>query len=423
MVVTSQTAPCQVTVTVGYPGAQYYQNPYPCQLLVYTSQGVRLISLGPLPPLTAQDIQQMENVVALQVGSCERLVDPWFNQFHQYNPVWSVDPPPGSQIEKSWGVVVNGLLTGQTASLVNTQTGQTLMTATAQSGVATRLTAVTGPNEAISIVRGGSEAAASRLAVHSDTMRGIGVTEQLLVHCADVSLGQKAQRIGTAYLKSRPITYAVMADRVAAYDVSVPTLPRLFATWVVPGVRGAIPWQGGLLAFGADGFATLAADGGVGAKHVCHGVLDAVPAGNGIIAARRESLDVYSRTLCLHSSAQARATRLARLGPTLVAAERSRLSVFDAQDPFALHRKEAHLDLDAVDLVSVPDSGGRSLAAVTSLGAAVVTFPKTGEPHVVATFAAAPWFLGLARLPGLVARLSGDLSAIRLSAPGASKTI
>jgi hypothetical protein len=106
--VTNPASPIQLQITVGYPGAPYYQNPYPLELLVYTNGGVRLLSVGPIPPLTAEDIRRMEDVIALQVSSCEKIVDPWFNFSHQYNPIWSVDPPPGASDRAQLGSIDSG---------------------------------------------------------------------------------------------------------------------------------------------------------------------------------------------------------------------------------------------------------------------------------------------------------------------------
>jgi hypothetical protein len=249
------------------------------------------------------------------------------------------------------------------------------------------------------------------------------VTEQLLILRSVIALGQKAQRIGTAYLGSRQVVFAVMPGRLAAYDISLPSQPRLFGAWTVQGIKGALPWRGGLLAFGTAGFTTIAADGTLKSIASAHPILDAVAGVDGIVAAGPSTIDSYSSLLTLQTSTPANAARLARLGSTVLAAGAGKLSFVDISNPAQLRASGNQLQLDAVDFVPLPDSGERNLVAVSPQGSSVVTVPVDGAAKVIARFPGVPWFLNSARLPGLLVRLADDLSTIRLSSLGAVKTI
>ena len=149
-------APIELTVNLNYPGAQYFANPYPCQILVLTTGGARLISIPAPQPLTELTIDALAAQIAGQVLFCQKMVDQWWNVFHRYNPVWSVDPGIGENaVEHGYEVEISGLRPGETATLVG-EGGQVLQTGVAQAGATLRLNAIVSPAGAgeIGIVRG-----------------------------------------------------------------------------------------------------------------------------------------------------------------------------------------------------------------------------------------------------------------------------
>ena len=87
--------------------------------------------------------------------------------------------------------------------------------------------------------------------------RGIGVNQQSLILIGSALMTAPCVDVVSARRPGTRMIVAVMPDSVAAYDVSQPLQPRLMGEWSFSGARGAVPWQGGVLAFGDEGFAMV----------------------------------------------------------------------------------------------------------------------------------------------------------------------
>jgi hypothetical protein len=431
--VVSQQAPIELQIEIPYPTEQYFNAPYPCQILVSTNGGIRLVSIPAPTPLTQQEITAVANGIATQVGLCNELVDGWFRLFHQFNPIWSVDPPPGETVEHYWDFEIIGLAPGETATLVGTQE-ETLVTATAQTGEAVHLNAVVAPVAAggeIKLIHGAGPSGAApgahtSSAATASAPHGIATTQQLIIELADIPLTRPALRIGTAYLEGAQSIFVTFTEGLSAYDLSRPTKPRLVNSWQVPGLGGAISRRGELLAFGDDGFVILSSQRPRRALADCCAVrpiCDAVKGQGVIYALGSEDLEIYSNSLRLLGSVPLEgAERLARVGGRLVAGGSRGISFFDLQDPVYPKITSYHLDLAVDDLAVPADSGGLTLLAVSAKGPAwLLDFSNSSQPRIVAHYPLPPWFLYTARLPGLLVSLDHDRTSIVVGAFGASK--
>jgi hypothetical protein len=432
--------PIVISIDVPYPGDQYFQKPYPCQILVQTTGGARLVSIPPPAPLTEQDINAMANALADQIGGCAELVDGWFRLFHRFNPVWSIDPPPDSEVDHFYEIDVNGLQPGEQASLVDA-VGQTIVTATAQAGQALRVSALVAPSAAgeVGLVRGAGQAGAAAEIVAGPAApsanppagsqaRGIGVTERLMIRTSTILLGSDCQRLGAVYFAGLPCALIVVEDGALAYDLSTPSLPRVASGWTVPGLQGVVSSDRGLLGFGDDGFALLEQQGTRRLELACcqtNPVCDAVAGQSAIYAVGPEGLQIFSpRLQRLNSIVVEGAVRLAQLGTTLFVAGTAGLVVFDTTTALHPVRMGVHQLAGITDVELATDGDGRRLLAVLSTGPAqLLDFSDATKPVLVATYSQPPWFLGTARLPGLLLKVSADARAIRVSAFGRSKTL
>ena len=65
----------------------------PIEILVQTTRGVRIISFGMAPKPEVDSHGDVTNLSRIEVDNCPSAVDPWYQVFHAYNPLWSVDPP------------------------------------------------------------------------------------------------------------------------------------------------------------------------------------------------------------------------------------------------------------------------------------------------------------------------------------------
>ena len=89
------------------PTPAYLQNPYPCQILIVTNVGVRIVNLGIPTALSKEEEDQLAQQAIFMRGSCPQMVKiyPW-----QFLKEWLPDPPPDEVFwTEIWQVVVTDL--------------------------------------------------------------------------------------------------------------------------------------------------------------------------------------------------------------------------------------------------------------------------------------------------------------------------
>lgn len=438
--VQDQQTPIFISIDIRYPGDAYFQNPYACQLLVATSGGTRLVSVPPPPALTQADINAMANALADQIGGCAKLINNWVTLLHA-EFVWAVDPPPDAQVDHSWEIAVRGLPEGEQVSLVDTA-GQTLVTATAQAGQTVRVSATLSPavgavNE-VGLLHGArqgslkaetvAETPAVPIVPPTGQAAGMAVIQRLMIHTSTILLRQAAKQLGAVYIEGVPCALIAVEDGALAYTLSTPSLPRLAYTWKVPGLRGVLSSQSGLVGFGDDGFALLK-PGAVLPLIPTLRQIDPVrdAAGGQLAIYALDQVGLHSYTLRLqrvNSIAIKAATRIAQLGNSLFVAEATGLRAFDISNPLNPVSISAYPLPRITDLAVATDGEGRKVLAVPVDGPAqLIDFTNAANPRAVATYSQPAWFPGTARLPGLLLRLSDDGRSVRVSAFGRSKKL
>ena len=343
-------APLSLVIAASFPEAAYFQNPYPCQILVSTTGGERLVSMAAPPPLTQADIDRMAAQLNAQIESCFVLIDKWFN-FGQFNPNWLIDPGPGDVIvDHSYEVIINGLLDGEAATLVDS-VDQHLVSGIATQGQSLRLSAVVAPAAAVEIgVICGSEASGtgarldrllelvgSVVGIGSPpSRRGVGVVEQLIVRAAVIALPASATQLSAAYLEGVPCVIAVLDGQLLAFDLSNPAVPVPRAALTIPGVRGVFTVRGSPVAFGDGGFfpVRLASAPALGCPQAP--VYGAVAGGDVVYATTDAGLEVLSTQFARLSIEPVDGPGpLARVGRKLVTASAQGLEMFSVAHPKA----------------------------------------------------------------------------------------
>jgi len=432
-IVGNQT-PISIDISAGYPSDAYFQAPYPCQVLISTTGGERLISILPPAQLTQPDIDRMSAQLNGQIGKCEELVNNWFGG-GIFNPQWTVDPGPGDRIvDHYYEVAVNGLGEGEVANLVDIS-NQVLISSVATANQSMRMSTVIAPSAGneIGLLRVSQTqdvAGAIGHLVHSvgaiadskrgKTVKGIGVTERLLVRTATITLPSPAQRIAAAFVGGVPCVLSIAGDRLMGFDLSNPALPTTLMSLSVPGLRGVIAQGGGSIAFGEAGFFLADLQGVRPATCGCMGeiaVLGAV-VGTGVIYAITDSgLDVFSaRFARLQTISSEGLGPLARTGDKLVVACAKGLEVFSIADAKHPDRKEGTNLEGIVDLVKPFGDAGKSLLAVRQTGPSkLFDFSHGDDPKPVADYPQPPWYVGAARIGNLLLKLDKGGAAIQVS--------
>lgn len=92
----------------------------PVELLVQTTRGVRCVNFGIPPNPQFGTNGNVTNYHQITIDNCPIAVDPWFQIFHAFNPLWIPDPAPDwfENVEEAAGleitlIAVTGIQTGE----------------------------------------------------------------------------------------------------------------------------------------------------------------------------------------------------------------------------------------------------------------------------------------------------------------------
>jgi hypothetical protein len=420
-------------LNIPIPPASYYQagNLYPCDLLVRTTAGTRLLRIAPPPLITQADLDKITTQLLVKVGDCQQQVDPWFNHHSGYNPAWSVDPPFDARVDHLWQFEVTGLRTGDRAFLVDSA-NQELVRGLAHAGTPLRLSALMAPaaaNEMTLMRSGGPSDAFARIASHHspEDARGIQVGQHLLVRLGSISLNEECHSIQLASVLAGRCVLAVLRNGIKAYDLGNPMWPTLVRSWAIPGVRGALTWKGSLLCFGDDGFSWIDDQGKrtpTAAECCGNPILDATDVGQALYAVTTEGLEIYATELCKAGVIAVKGGRsLVRMGRRLVVGGRKGLSLYDTGDPFHPSHQASVGDLDVRSVMRPMGTDADTILASLEDGSARLLRVTGDEIAETATYAQAPWFAGSIRMGELLVRIGTDGRSLDVSRFGQSEVI
>ena len=220
-----------------------------------------------------------------------------------------------------------------------------------------------------------------------------------------------------------------MPDSVAAYDISQPLQPLLMGEWSFSGARGAVPWQGGVLAFGDEGFA-MVDESGMRRTNAgqCSAppILSAATAGKRLYALTDDGVAIYDARLCK--------LRTVELGyensmPQSIVAAGSVMAMGSSEGIIDPWNRSSHyapapagraspVRSAAIHSDDAPDGcqcAGRTRGRIGVL-------LDVGNEHVeeVAWFAEPPWFSRTARIGNLLAHRATDANRLEFYRLGPS---
>lgn len=435
----SGQAPIHVTLDMPVPSDAYYAllNPYPCDLLVRTTGGTRLLRFSSPPMLRQTDIDRLVAVLLAKIASCEQLVDPWFRLHRGYNPHWSVDPPFGRQVDHLWQIELIGVRSGETAALVNAA-GEEIARATAQAHTPLHLSAMLPPGgeRELTIMSGRTadrtlqqptaEGARATAGAHERVdlkTHGIVVGQQQLVRLGSVHLPERGRRVQATHVLANRCVVAVLQDSIVAYDLAVAQRPVLAGYWQVSGLRGALTWQTALLVYGDFGFGWIDSQGRRPGASGCEvpGIVDAAVAGDALYALTDEALEVYSPRLCrLRATRMEGARSLAITAGKIVIGGPRGVSV---HDPVACQRESSWVGGAVTGVarpLGVPEG---SVLATLEDGSARLLRVTDGGLEEAARFPRTPWFVDAARVGDLLVTLGGNGATLDIRQFGATGAV
>ena len=456
-------APIDIPVRFAAPDDRYYQGGspgrpanYPCLVLIKTTAGTRAVSLGPAPLITQQKLDQLATELLVEVGNCQILTDNWWHGDHVHNPDWFIPDPPDMFVDHQWQFVVTGLPVGETAALIDGG-GRQIARVAGRGNAPVRLSTVVRPVAgqrdvtlvkvaAANVERGLGAPFVQRLAstlqaVESDIAatigyqdveeRGIAVTQQSLILIGSALMTAPCVDVVSARGLGTRMIVAVLPDSVAAYNVSQTLQPRLMGEWSFAGARGALPWQGGVLAFGDEGFAMIDADG---MRRTTAGQCSALPvrsaaaAGKRLYALTEHGVVIHDARLCRLRTVELGGENvmpqsIVAAGAVMIIGGSEGIITLQTDHPFAPRhiRGEHHLCLRRLSTPTMPRTGASVLAELDDGSARLL---DVGNDYVeeLAWFAEPPWFSRTARAGNVLAHRATDTNRLEFYRPGASVT-
>ena len=439
----SPTATSEVVVHPPIPPPNYYDGPYPCDLLVKTTVGVRLVRIPPPPKLTKADVDRLVADMVVKLGNCEQLIDSWFRMHHGYNPQWGVDPERKEDVIHLWQVEVGGLEPGEAVSLSDSRQRELVTSSARMTGEAVRVSALVLPStsqQELTIMHRGSPSSVGtrqldRTVAGTAPVRSLAITQQLIIRLGTIPLPGTCLDAHLVSLKGRPCIVAVTRDGAVAYEVTPGSNSpaRLAASWWKGDgtLRGALRWRNhGLLLYGEGGLELLDEEGGrvQGGETArrCDEIVAAVAGPEALYAATPDEIGIYTPGLCrVHTLQTERCRSLLMTGGKLVVADRNGISVYDMPHPYHARLNFTRQEVPVQRLVRPLDAEAGSFLAVLEDGSAKslrLATAHNGEVQFeeTARFPTVPWSADAFRLKDLLVAVGANRTSLDISRFGAS---
>jgi hypothetical protein len=417
-------APFDININIAAPDSNYYNAPYPLDLLVKTSGGTRLLRFNPPPVITADDYKKLATQLLVKIGNCEVLVDEWACLHRGYNPLWGSRPGDAEVVRHQWEVIVTGLKAGEKVALLDLQNRE--ITSAVSSGGPMRLMTVVPPaaEKELSIKHIGRQSAVAALESmltntdekdHEGTKKGIEVRQTLLTYKGSVPLRGKCKNLMAVDFAGRRCVAAVLQDNVVLYDFSKQNIPVPIKSWSIYGVRGVINWLGRLLAYGDEGlqWCNNGNNRNENPAGSCSPINDAAAYQRNLYAITHEGIRVYSASMCAVASAKAEhAESIIALGDKLIIGGRRGLTIADRLDLTHCHHHPDELSVTNLRAAFAGEPG--LFIAQLANGTARSFRLRDDAAEIVSEFAEAPWHSDAVILGDLTVKLANENNAFDL---------
>lgn len=282
--------PMVVTVRVDVPAGM--PDAGPCEVLVQTTGGARVVTLHPLPQPTPEQLKQWQNAVEKwRLENCFTRLDPWYRLFHRLNPKWLVDPPVdvGDPEREAhvWQVVMAGAVAGDVIR-ASTPEGEVLGESQVDAAGTARLAVVTSPLGSTTAGRvvadnpgssGGSRKSAAGSELTLERVRSgasaspghavsieIMIKQILVLEQAQLLAGRSPQAVLLISRGGSPALMVTHEGAISTFDLTNAASPRLVAQSMI-GLTGSTRTRGhalfgwddaGVLELGAGGVRRIA---------------------------------------------------------------------------------------------------------------------------------------------------------------------
>jgi hypothetical protein len=265
-------------VKVDNPPTTWVADPYDLEVLIFSNQGCRLITIPSpgLPPAASDDpeeqLQQTLAWIGWKATHCWKFISIW-GIIGMMNPEWMIDPPPFERVAQHWWIQVTQAVPGDRITLRD-QYGQDLMTAVVGAdGRAVVSGFIEDAQARVWLARNGARLSTAEFrdfsrriaAPGSEPAGSITIKQTLLQLQSELALDLAVEGFALDYQQGAPTLFLRTAAGVRAYSLAHEGLPA--PTRVRRGLDGLRfrSLGGGLQATGAApaaGFGPGSAPGG-----------------------------------------------------------------------------------------------------------------------------------------------------------------
>lgn len=407
--------PTKIVFEVPDPGHDYQEDPYPVRLLVKTTLGARVFELGKVTELDEAAQIGLRAEVVEKMNRCKIIL-----MIPGFDLKWTIDPPFDMIAQHRWEILVRGLQPSEMLKLFD-HVGRQLIQAGAQPGIATMLSAMVAP-------AGAGELKFMRLLDGDSTLPaeiGMEIRQQQVLQGAVLPFAGACKRVFGSALLSRHGALAVLDDRLTAFDFGNPWLPRHLGSWQIDGLRDALEWDGGVLAFSGTGFHSIDEEGSlhrVGPSEEPAPIVDVVAGAEVLYVLTETSLEVRSPELeTISSQPFEQGNCLLAYDRHLVVGCRFGLKIFPFGEGGEIPADSDYAwpDFTVTELEAAPPGGGgKALAKLANGTARLFAIDEKGTAQEFAEFTSRPWFAGGAEVGPALLLLEPDSRSLRTGIPG-----
>jgi hypothetical protein len=224
------------------PPTNWQQNPYDLEVLIFSNQGCRLITIASpgLPPKVSDDPQEklLLNIawIGWKATHCWKFTTIW-GAIGKLNPEWLIDPPPYETVAQHWWIELKQAVAGDRITLRD-QFGADLMTSVVDAdghAVVTGIIENAAEQSTVWLARNGARISTAefrdfsrRVATPETEPTGsITVKQTLLQLRSEIALALPAQALAFDYQAGVPKVFLATAAGLKAFSVADPGRPAL----------------------------------------------------------------------------------------------------------------------------------------------------------------------------------------------------
>jgi hypothetical protein len=398
------------TVSLNDIPQDYWNNPYPCQLLIQSNGGARYLTLPPPIKPDQKELDALDAQAEAGAGNCYHFYSTFWD-YAIFNPTWTPDPPPDGVIQHIWEGSIEGLGPGEQVSV--TYGGNQIVGSTrSNQGYAVFSASVTpvltGPE--IGLQRVASEDAAHLNGASVSNDRRITIKQTNLVQQSVIELGGRCiQFIAGAFKWSGSIIF-VTSYGIQVFDI-MRTAPIMTYQIMKTGINGITRWRNGYLTWSDVGIELLSANLTYVPKqsYCCQddSIIDVTKFGNYLHVLSRDLLNIYNSGFKkVRSMRVENASHISVVNSTLVVNNKEGLEFYnltDASDPRSMYTYNIH------DVISIsPTLAGPNkecLFVQRSNGAGNIFEISQEKAQVINDYVQLPWFVNSVRISNKLAVL------------------